>query len=695
MPIGELLRPGIFVIEEAATPAIEGVGVATGGFVGQAKKGPTYEARLIVSWPKFQELYGGFYQDFYLPKAVKAFFDNGGRRCYIARAVGTGAAQSEKTFKDQMGNDTLKIYAQNEGLWGNSIAITTEKFSTTTSASVTRPDISATPGLKDQLVTFPVNSVDGFELGDIVYITDGTNIIRAIIISIDRATKELGCLVVVWTDWTDNLALGASVKTSSRHLLTSTIKADLADGATSIELTSVSGLRIGSLLLFAGEDTDTANKYYLAEAIVTGIAGNTVSFSSISVRGQEDPTIAQTIKSGSLVASLEFNLIVKEEQIVRETHEFLSMIEQNEENFIEKRLGKVVDTVARPDDSNQSMFIIGKDLLSTSVKEWQKFPLAVVDEVLSGGADGAEPGKAGPGANTYLGDPTPGSKSGMYLFDDLTDINFFSIPGIPGSSTSTAEVAQGASDYAEKRQDIVFVAEGYKEHELPEEIRDWTLRVFNRQSSYTAIYYPWIKQAHPLQARQIIESPPSGWIQGVWAARAQERGIHVAPANVPLKGLVGLTYNITDSEHDILNPLGINVIRAYPGLGIRPMGARTLSNVKDGRHFVPIRNWLNFIKRSIASSLLPLTFEPITHSLFISIETLIKDFLRGEWAKGALFGATEKDAFSVKCDEETTPPSVQAQGRVICEIIINPARPSEQIVFLISIATGSVAIKEA
>jgi hypothetical protein len=81
--------------------------------------------------------------------------------------------------------------------------------------------------------------------------------------------------------------------------------------------------------------------------------------------------------------------------------------------------------------------------------------------------------------------------------------------------------------------------------------------------------------------------------------------------------------------------------------------------------------------------------------LFSTIKETVASFLRAEYYKGALFGETEEDAFIVKCDEETTPPSVQAQGRVICEIVINPARPSEQIVFLISITTGSVAIKEA
>ena len=73
----------------ADPPPIEGVSTSTVGFVGQTLRGPT-EPGLVTSWPEFARSYGGLTDPgslSYLPFAVKGFFDNGGRRAYIARVT--------------------------------------------------------------------------------------------------------------------------------------------------------------------------------------------------------------------------------------------------------------------------------------------------------------------------------------------------------------------------------------------------------------------------------------------------------------------------------------------------------------------------------------------------------------------------------------------------------------------------------
>ena len=70
---------------------------------------------------------------------------------------------------------------------------------------------------------------------------------------------------------------------------------------------------------------------------------------------------------------------------------------------------------------------------------------------------------------------------------------------------------------------------------------------------------------------------------GLMTRVADEKGIHKAPANEPLKGLVELDYDIGKAEQDILHPRRINCIRRLPRLeGFRPWGAQTLASQGPG-----------------------------------------------------------------------------------------------------------------
>ena len=54
------------------------------------------------------------------------------------------------------------------------------------------------------------------------------------------------------------------------------------------------------------------------------------------------------------------------------------------------------------------------------------------------------------------------------------------------------------------------------------------------------------------------------------------------------------------------------------------------------------------------------------------------------WREGALLGQTPAEAFYVKCDAETNPPSVRDAGQVVTEIGVAIVRPAEFVVFKIS-----------
>ncbi|MGW2048823.1 phage tail sheath family protein [Streptomyces sp. NPDC001858] len=225
------------------------------------------------------------------------------------------------------------------------------------------------------------------------------------------------------------------------------------------------------------------------------------------------------------------------------------------------------------------------------------------------------------------------------------------------------------------------------------QIRVWRQETAGYDSKYAALYYPWIKSFDPAsgQARLI---PPSGHVAGVWARNDSERGVHKAPANEVVRGAVDLEIQITRGEQDLLNPIGVNCIRAFPGRGIRIWGARTLSSDPAWR-YLNVRRYFNYLEESILIGTQWVVFEPNDHALWARIRRNVSAFLVNEWRSGALFGARPEEAYYVKCDEESNPPESVDLGRVICEIGIAPVKPAEFVIFrLAQFQSGSGELEE-
>ena len=180
---------------------------------------------------------------------------------------------------------------------------------------------------------------------------------------------------------------------------------------------------------------------------------------------------------------------------------------------------------------------------------------------------------------------------------------------------------------------------------------------------------------------------------GIWARSDDTRGVHKAPANEVIRGAVDLELVITKGEHDQLNPQGINVLRAFPGRGIRVWGARTLSSDPAWR-YINVRRLFNFIEGSILGGTQWVVFEPNDLALWERVKRTINSFLVRVWRDGALFGATPQEAFYVKCDSETNPAEVIDAGQLVVEIGIAPVKPAEFVVFRIAQFSGGASLTE-
>ncbi|MFJ9605784.1 phage tail sheath family protein [Kitasatospora sp. NPDC101176] len=221
-----------------------------------------------------------------------------------------------------------------------------------------------------------------------------------------------------------------------------------------------------------------------------------------------------------------------------------------------------------------------------------------------------------------------------------------------------------------------------------QQVRDWRVDTAGYDSKYAALYWPWLNVLDPVSGKPAL-LPPGGHVAGVWARSDDTRGVHKAPANEVVRGALSLELALTRGEHDRLNPLGVNCIRAFPGQGIRIWGARTLSSDPEWR-YLNVRRLFNFIEKSILQGTSWVVFEPNDPKLWDSVKRTITMFLRGVWRDGALYGTTADSAFYVKCDEENNPSDSRDQGVLTVEVGVSAVKPAEFVVFRISqFADGS------
>jgi phage tail sheath protein FI len=225
-----------------------------------------------------------------------------------------------------------------------------------------------------------------------------------------------------------------------------------------------------------------------------------------------------------------------------------------------------------------------------------------------------------------------------------------------------------------------------------DQVREWRMDKTGYDSKYATLYWPWIKVFDPPTGQNVFV-PPSGHMAGIWGRSDDTRGVHKAPANEVVRGAISLEINLTKAEHDLLNPNGINCIRAFSGRGIRVWGARTLSSDPAWR-YINIRRLFNYLEESILEGTEWSVFEPNDYALWAKIRRTIASFLVNEWRKGALFGLTPDQAFYVKCDEETNPAESIDAGMVVCEVGIAPVKPAEFVIFHLSQYSGGASLTE-
>ncbi|TFG42812.1 MAG: phage tail sheath family protein [Syntrophobacterales bacterium] len=292
----------------------------------------------------------------------------------------------------------------------------------------------------------------------------------------------------------------------------------------------------------------------------------------------------------------------------------------------------------------------------------------------------------------YVGtDNGAGSRTGLQAFNEVDGINIVCIPGITSKTVQIAMIA-----HCENLKDRFCILDPKKDADM-NAIQDQKEDVVS-EKGFAALYYPSIKA--PLETVEgskikVVHEfiPPSGCIAGIYARSDAERGVHKAPANEIVRGALELEVSMTKAEQDILNPKGINCIRAFPGRGIRVWGARTTSADPLWK-YVNVRRLLLYIEESIDEGTRWVVFEPNNEKLWGRVAATITDFLTRVWRDGALMGKKPAEAFFVKCDRTTMTQGDIDNGRLICIVGVAPVKPAEFVIFRIAQGAGGSAVTE-
>lgn len=282
----------------------------------------------------------------------------------------------------------------------------------------------------------------------------------------------------------------------------------------------------------------------------------------------------------------------------------------------------------------------------------------------------------------YIGkDNGPGARTGLKCFEEIDEISLVAAPGV-----ISAAVQDALLTHCENRKDRFAILDS------PETVQGGVDKLPRpRDSKYGAYYFPWIQVYDPEGGNVYI--PPSGHVAGVYARTDNERGVHKAPANEIVRGALGLRYQVSRGEQDILNPRGINCIRLMQGNGIRIWGARTLSSDPSWR-YINVRRLFIMVETSIERATQWVVFEPNDFRLWKRVVRTIASFLTLVWRQGALMGETPEKAFFVKCDEETNPPEVIDVGQLIVEVGLAPVKPAEFVIFRIGQMPAGGGVQE-
>jgi len=317
-----------------------------------------------------------------------------------------------------------------------------------------------------------------------------------------------------------------------------------------------------------------------------------------------------------------------------------------------------------------------------------------------------EIGKLGASDSVLLGPAdfvgSEGAKSGLYALAKTDLFNLLCIPPDTRDGDMPAPVYQTAMEYCARRRAMLIVdppaAWGASADTAASNAQKGLddLGLSGVAARNAALYFPRVVESDPLSDGRLDTFVPCGAVAGVMARTDVQRGVWKAPAGVDaaLNGVQALQANLNDLENGMLNPLGINCLRLFPGgIGRVVWGARTLrgsDQLADEYKYIPVRRLALFIEESLFRGTKWVVFEPNDEPLWAQIRLNVGAFMQSLFRKGAFQGSSPREAYLVKCDKETTTQNDINSGIVNIVVGFAPLKPAEFVIIKIQQLAGQI-----
>jgi len=643
--------PGVYIQEIDVPGPIAGVGTSTAAFVGPAERGPTGRPVKLTNATQFTNLFGGFVDAprVYATHAVHGFFRNGGSTCYFLR-VGT-AVRARRTLDDRAGEPVLVVTALNEGRVENGITVQVQEAHAA-ETTVARAEASLASAEGERATLANPAEAQNFHPGDTVRLEQAAN-------------NDTVVIERIATDGTITFATPLANAYDGGTMRIADIRAD----QTRLRLAAVTGLEPGSYVRVEQQGGNTAN------GVVNSVdAGN----GTITLAAGLGQTFDMTPDAEEVTTtSQEFSLTVASQAIVSSppdpTRDRAALTQTFDNLTMDPRHSRYV---ARAVDFRDVEVALPAEPSPTPPPG--NLPAAVGPLPLQEGEDD----DIGALASSHY-------EAAIDVLRPLDDVNILCVPDAAQPALQQA-VQSKMIDHCAAMEDRFAILDPLPGRDAAGiEAQRNTLA---SDRGFAALYYPRIVIGNPLAPGTIVV-PPSGHLAGVFADTDNRVGVFKAPANVALRGVLGLERVLIDAEQGPLNENGINVLRNFSGRGAVVWGARTVSTRTQWR-YVNIRRLLLFIEQSIKRGTQFAVFEPNTIGLRQQVVRQVREFLVRQWQAGALVGATPDEAFRVRADEELNPPDQVALGILTIEVLLAPAPPAEFVVFRVIQKPGGPVVEE-
>ena len=367
----------------------------------------------------------------------------------------------------------------------------------------------------------------------------------------------------------------------------------------------------GASNLYPGAIAELDNGTTKQTLRVLSVQGNTVTFTANAATGYRD---------------IDFLNLVEAQSTITFTDEAGNLTQENRQNL---------HLVSNSTDSGMQVINDSSQLVTVSqpadLADPSDFRMPIPPDVmtsgpgvsLSGGLDNYESLLP----SDFVGmDGGSGRRTGIQALEDIDEIAICAVPGIWSETVLSSLI-----EHCESLKDRFAVLDPPDPLSI-QEIQDFRS---NYDTKYAALYYPWLVTTDPATSADVV-IPPSGHMAGIYAGVDASRGVHKAPANVVIGGIKvpgGIAQDVNKREQDLLNPKGINAFRAFPNLGQRVWGARTISSDTSWK-YINVRRLFIFIEKSIYLGTQWVVFEPNSPELWALVRQTIANFLTTLWRNG-------------------------------------------------------------